>query len=507
MGHPCRNRWGEVCLMEGKTVEIGMRLIVIGVWVLFSSALVDGAVATAADDAEGALLASIDAKQADYAALAKRIWKLAEVGYQEEQSSAALQQTLAQAGFRLQAGVAGMPTAFVAEAGDGQPVIGILAEFDALPGLSQDAVPERKPVVKNAPGHGCGHHLFGVASIAAGIAVREWLEAHQSAGTIRVYGTPAEEGGAGKVYMTRAGLFDDVNIVLHWHPGDRNKAGPVTTLANKSAKFRFYGQAAHASSAPHRGRSALDGVEAMNYMVNLMREHVTEETRMHYVITHGGQAPNVVPEFAEVFYYVRNLDGQRVQHVWRRLIAAAEGAARGTGTRLEYEVIHGVHSLLPNETLATLVDTKLRSVGGLSYTPDEQTFAVRLRETLQQTLGETSIELGSQEKIQPFVSQVRKSSTDVGDVSWVVPTTGFTTATWVPGTPSHSWQAVAAGGMSIGTKGLILAAKTLALSAVALFESPETIQAAWTEFEQRRGKDFQYTPLLGDRSPPLDYRH
>lgn len=481
---------------------IGMRLVLTGAVALFSSVLVWGTVVTAAEDDTRALFESIDAKQAEYAALARRIWQLAEVGYQEEQSSAALQETLSQAGFRVEAGVAGMPTAFLAEAGDGQPVIGILAEFDALPGLSQDAVPERKPLADNAPGHACGHHLFGVASVAAGIAVREWLDAHEPAGTVRVYGTPAEEGGAGKVYMTRAGLFDDVDIVLHWHPGDRNKAGPVTTLANKSAKFRFYGQAAHASSAPHRGRSALDGIEAMNYMVNLLREHVTEETRLHYVITHGGQAPNVVPEFAEVFYYVRNLDGHGVQHVWQRLVAAAEGAARGTGTRLDYEVIHGVHSLLPNDTLATLVDAKLRSIGGLTYTPEEHAFAVRLRETL----GETQIELGSQEKVQPFVHQVRKSSTDVGDVSWIVPTTGFTTATWVPGTPAHSWQAVAAGGMSIGTKGLILAAKTLTLSAVALFESPETIQAAWAELEQRRGKDFEYTPLLGDRSPPLDYR-
>ena len=448
------------------------------------------------------IMASIEARQAEYAALAQRIWALAEVGYQEEHSSAALRQTLSEAGFIVEAGVAGMPTAFVATTGSGKPVIGLLAKFDALPGLSQEAVPERKPIADGAPGHACGHHLFGTASVAAAVAIREWLETQEQSGAIRLYGTPAEEGGAGKVYMARTGLFDDVDIVLHWHPGDRNKAGPVTMLANKSAKFRFYGHSAHAASAPHRGRSALDGVEAMNYMVNLLREHVEEETRIHYVITQGGLAPNVVPEFAEVFYYVRHLDGQRVEQTLQRVVAAAEGAADGTDTRMEYEVIHGIHSLLPNEALAQLVDANLRRVGGVTYTEEEHSFARALRETL----GETTLLLGSHEEVEPFRFQVRKGSTDAGDVSWIVPTAGFTTATWVPGTPAHSWQAVAAGGMSIGAKGMLLAAKTLALTTIDLVTQPEVIQRAWTEFEERRGKDFHYQPLLGDRDPPLDYR-
>ena len=302
--------------------------------------------------------------------------------------------------------------------------------------------------------------------------------------------------------MTRAGLFDDVDVVLHWHPSDRNKAGTATTLANKSAKFRFHGHSVHAAFAPHRGRSALDGVEAMNYMVNLLREHVEEEARLHYVITHGGLAPNVVPEFAEVFYYVRHMDGRRVEETWQRVVAAAEGAARGTGTRVEYEVIHGIHSLLPNEVLARLVDTNLRRIGGVTYTEEEQRFALALQETLR----ETSLPLGSQQDVQAFAFQARRSSTDVGDVSWVVPTAGFSTATWVPGTPAHSWQAVAAGGMSIGVKGMLVAAKTLSLTAIDLLTQPEVIQHAWTEFEERRGADFQYRPLLGDRAPPLDYR-
>ena len=458
--------------------------------------------ATVGEEDRQRIVASIDARQSEYTALARRIWELAEVGYQEEQSAAALQQTLREAGFTLEAGVAGMPTAFVASAGAGKPVIGVLAEFDALPGLSQAAVPERRPIARGAPGHACGHHLFGTASVAAAVAVREWLHAYEQPGTIRLYGTPAEEGGAGKVYMTRAGLFDDVDVVLHWHPSDRNKAGTATTLANKSAKFRFHGHSVHAAFAPHRGRSALDGVEAMNYMVNLLREHVEEEARLHYVITHGGMAPNVVPEFAEVFYYVRHVDGRRVEETWQRVVAAAEGAARGTGTRVEYEVIHGIHSLLPNEVLARLVDTNLRRIGGVTYSEEEQRFAL----ALQETLGERPLPLGSQQGVQAFAFQARRSSTDVGDVSWVVPTAGFSTATWVPGTPAHSWQAVAAGGMSIGVKGMLVAAKTLSLTAIDLLTQPEVIQHAWTEFEKRRGTDFQYRPLLGDRAPPLDYR-
>src|SRR5690606_1582141 len=240
--------------------------------------------------------------------------------------------------------------------GRGEPVIGILAEFDALPGLSQDTVPERKPLAQLGPGHACGHHLFGTASVAAAIAVKDWLARTGRPGTVRVYGTPAEEGGGGKVYMVRAGLFADVDAVLHWHPGAANDASPSTNRANMSGKFRFHGVSAHASAAPERGRSALDGVEAMNHMVNLLREHVPQESRIHYVITAGGQAPNVVPDFAEVYYYARHPDPAVVAQIWERLVKAAEGAALGTGTRVEYEVLNGVYSLLPNEALARVMD-------------------------------------------------------------------------------------------------------------------------------------------------------
>ena len=320
----------------------GRRLLVAAFVALFPLPL------TAVQDAQ---IAAIEARSDHYGSVARQIWEWAEVGYQEEKSSELLKGELEAAGFSVESGVADMPTAFLASYGSGGPVIGILAEYDALPGISQDAVPVRSPIIIGGAGHACGHHLFGAGSVAAAIAVKEWLEETGHEGTIRLYGTPAEEGGAGKVYMVRAGLFDDVDVALHWHPGARNSARVGRSLANKSAKFRFRGYSAHAAGAPERGRSALDGVEAMNHMVNLMREHVPQETRIHYVITQGGFAPNVVPDFAEVYYYVRHPDAPTVLRLFERVARAAEGAAMGTGTGMEYEVIHGLYDLVPNVAL------------------------------------------------------------------------------------------------------------------------------------------------------------
>jgi len=438
----------------------------------------------------------------NYEAIARQIWNWAEVGYQEHQSSALLQRTLSDAGFRIEAGVADIPTAFVATYGQGEPVIGILAEFDALPGITQSAAPTRDKRSDQIAGHACGHHLFGTASSAAAIAVRHWLEATGQSGTIRLYGTPAEEGGSGKVYMVRAGLFDDVDTVLHWHAADRNMANPGTSLANKSARIRYTGQSSHAAAAPERGRSALDGVEALNFMVNLMREHVPQETRIHYVITDGGKAPNVVPDFAEVYYYIRHPDAEILKGLWDRVMTAAEAAAMGTGTRVAVETMHGNHSLLPNEALAKVMHKHLSALGGYELDAKERAFAERI----QASFGVSGAIPAYEGVIQPFKLEEGRGSTDVGDVSWVVPTTGLTTATWVSGTSAHSWQAIAAGGMSIGTKGMMLAAKTLALTAQDLFEEPSTLTIAREEFDQRRGPNFKYEALLGDRAPPLDYR-
>jgi len=459
--------------------------------------------ASLAAESGGGLRQFLAARAAHDAEVARTIWEYAEVGYQETKSSALLQQELKGAGFTVEAGVAGIPTAFVATAGSGKPVIGILAEFDALPGINQDAVPERKPIEGKQAGHACGHHLFGTASVSAGIALADWLKKSGKKGTIRVYGTPAEEGGSGKVYMVRAGLFNDVDAVMHWHASDVNFAGIDKALANKSAKFRFHGLSAHASGAPEKGRSALDGVEAMDMMANMMREHIPSDARMHYVITSGGSAPNVVPDFAEVYYYVRHIDAKTVESIFERLAKAGEGAALGTGTTMDYEVIGGTHNLLANETLAKVMNAKLNEVGGVAYTPGERAFA----EKIYATLISPTEELGSEAKVQAFdFERPGLGSTDVGDVSWTVPTVGLRTATWVPGTSAHSWQATAAGGISIGYKGMNVASQTLALTGRELFTRPDILARAKAEFETRRGPDFKYEALLGDRAPALDYR-
>ncbi len=447
---------------------------------------------------------SIEKNSAAYGAAAMEIWDYAEVGYQEFKSSALLQQILLDAGFSISAGVADMPTAFIAEFGSGHPVIGILGEFDALPGLSQAALPTEKSIVTGNPGHGCGHHLFGVGSAAASIAVAEWLSQTSSPGTVRFYGSPAEEGGGGKTYMVKEGLFDDVDAVLHWHPSSANSANASSSLANKSAKFRFYGISTHAAGAPQLGRSALDGVEAMNYMVNMLREHISPESRIHYVITQGGDAPNIVPGFAEVFYYCRHPEMEEANKNFEWIVQAAEGAAQGTQTRMDYEVIHGLYNVLPNETLAKMMYKNLNKIGGYTYSEEESLFAEEIQKTLlaPSNLNNTSMVIPYQ-----LIERGAGGSTDVGDVSWVVPTAGLYAATWVPGTSAHSWQAVAAGGTSIGVKGMVVAAKTMALTAIDLLQDAAITMEAKDELIRRRGVDFVYKPLIGDRNPPLDYRN
>ncbi len=468
-------------------------------WLALTLMLCAGVGATATDQA---MLDAVERQRSAAIALAGDLWAAPELGYLEVQSSKRLRQYLSSAGFEVISGVAGIPTAFVASYGEGKPIIGLLAEFDALPGLSQTTVPMRKAVVEGAPGHACGHHLFGAASATSGAAIANWLGKTGTPGTVRVYGTPAEEGGSAKVYMVRAGLFNDVDIVLHWHPSDRNEASAATSTANKSGRFRFHGVAAHAATAPERGRSALDGVEAMNYMVNLMREHTPSDARMHYVITDGGTAPNIVPEEAEVYYYVRHPKLSTVKALFERVVTTAKAAALGTGTQMTYEVMHGNYPVLPNETLARQADVRMRQLGGFDYDADEVAFA----EALRSSFAAPALPLEAAAEVQPFLLRQGMGSTDVGDISWAVPTVGFTTATWVPGTPAHSWQAVAAGGMSIGHKGMMLAAKVLGLIAVDLFQDPELVEEAWVELKRKRGADFEYDALLGDRAPPLDYR-
>ena len=470
----------SVCLLMG--------LAMVGSW----------AQAASRDD----LVDSIDARFGEHQEIALRIWDLAELGYLEHESSALLQEKLTAAGFEVESGVAGMPTAFVAEAGSGGPVIALLAEFDALPGITQTAAPVREEIPGKAGGQACGHHLFGTASLGAAVAVRDWLAESGRSGTIRVYGTPAEEGGSGKAYLVRAGLFDDVDAVLSWHPGDVNRAEAAPSLANRSARFNFKGVSAHAAVSPEKARSALDGVEAFNFMVNLMREHVPQETRIHYVITEGGHAPNVVPDHAQVYYYVRHPDAAALLRIWQRVVEAARGAAAGTGTSVDWEIMHGSHSLLPNEVIAARMQANLEALGGVQYSAEEQSYA----EQIHATLDTPEFALGSERVVQAMHRRQNMGSTDVGDISWNVPTAELSTATWVPGTAPHSWQAIAAGGTTIGIKGLQLAAKALALTAADFYENPELARQARAAFDQQRGEGFVYTPLIGDREPPLDYR-
>ena len=444
----------------------------------------------------------INSHQQEYEQLALKIWDLAEVGYQEYKSSDLLQQSLKNKGFRIET-LPYMPTAFVAEYGKGSPVIAILGEFDALPGVSQSTSPFKEKYKNNIAGHACGHHLFGAGSAWSAVTIKEWLSNNNESGTIRFYATPAEEGGSGKVYMVREGLFDDVDVVLHWHPGSVNHARPRTSNANKSAKFTFKGLSAHAASAPDKGRSALDGVESMNFMVNMMREHVPQESRIHYVITKGGLAPNVIPDEAQVYYYVRHPKERMVEELFQRVVKAAEGAAQGTETDFSYEVMHGNYSVMPNEVLQSVMHKQLVNRGGVTYDKEENEFA----EEIYKTLLNPEASIGDQEKILPYKTIHGYGSTDVGDISWLVPTAGARIASWVPGTPAHSWQAVASGGTSIGLKGEKLAVQVLSDTAIQIYLNPSIVKRAKKELSDRVGEDFIYFPLLGDRDPPLDYRN
>jgi aminobenzoyl-glutamate utilization protein B len=433
---------------------------------------------------------------------ALKIWEWAEPGYQETQSAAALAAIAEKAGFTVKRGLAGIPTAFTAEFGVRRPVVGILGEFDALPELSQEAVPFRKPREGgNGYGHACGHHLFGTASLSAALAIAEQIKAGAIVGTVRFYMCPAEEGGSAKVFMARAGLFDDCSAVLHWHPSSQNSAGDATCLARIAAKFRFHGIPSHAAAAPEKGRSALDALVLCMHAVELLREHTPDGTRLHHTITHGGGAPNVVPEFAEGFFYVRHPRAEIVKQLYPRLLKCAQAGALGTETKLEVVYLGGTMEILPNDTLAQIAKKNLMALNDLKYDAAELAFAQRIVETIADKAPLDSIS-------QVFDSSGKSSggSTDVGDVSWVVPVTGFSTACWAPGTPAHSWQAVACGGTTIGKKGMNLAARTLAATAWDLFAAPDLLKQAKLE-HVRRLDGRKYEPMLEkDQAPPLDYR-
>jgi aminobenzoyl-glutamate utilization protein B len=449
----------------------------------------------------------VEEHAAHFSGISKTIWEYAELGYHEEKSSALLRHELESAGFRMKSPVADEPTAFVATYGQGEPVIGILGEFDALPGLSQAATPDRSPLVANAPGHGCGHNLLGSGAALAAVALKEYMERNNVAGTLRYYGTPTEEGGDGKVYMLRAGLFHDVDVVLEWHPASENIVANGGMLAMNSARFLFHGVAAHAAMAPERGRSALDAVMLMGTGIEYLREHVPSNSRIHYIITNGGAAPNVVPDTAELYLYARNPSLVVLSEVWNRILKIGQGAALMTETTLDVKDIGGTANVLPNDALAKVAQRNLEEVGGFRYTTEEKLFAEQLQKSLP--VGEGG-ELDSTALIQPLRRpdpNAAAASTDVGDVSWNVPTIGFETATFVPGVVAHTWQAAASAGMSIGQKGMIVAAKALAVTGADLFADRQLVLDAKSDFQhQLKGRAYASAIPAGS-TPPVNYRN
>ena len=462
--------------------------------------------AQAIPDAHKQVKQLVDENAANFKQVSKQIWDYAELGYHEDKSSALLQGELKRAGFSVESGVADEPTAFIASYGHGKPVIGILGEFDALPGLSQKPLPQREPVVPNAPGHGCGHNLLGSGAALAAVTVKEYMEAHHVAGTLRYYGTPAEEGGSGKVFMVRDGLFKDVDVILHWHPGDHNGVNNGGTLAILSAKVTYHGIAAHAAMAPERGRSALDAVMLMGNGIEFMREHVPSNSRIHYIITKGGAAPNIVPDLAQMDLMARNPSNTVLEDIWERLLKISQGAALMTGTTVEVTDIRGDANIVGNDALAPVAQKNLEEVGGFTMNDTEKAFAFEM----QKTLGIDTVPSldGTQaiDPLRPVDLNAPSASTDVGDVSWTVPTIGFTTATFVPGVAPHTWQASASAGMSIGQNGMVVASKALALTAIDLFATPSLVQAARADFDRKlTGKTYR-TFIPAGQKPPLGYR-
>ena len=434
----------------------------------------------------------------------KKIWDYAEVGLQETRSSALLQKYLKENGFEVKAGVSSMPTAFVASYGRGKPVIGVLAEYDALPGMSQKVEGVRVPLRPGAAGHACGHSGLGSGALGAVLAIKAAMDRHDFQGTIRLYGTPAEETVIGKVYMLLDGQFDDLDVCLHWHPSTRNGAWAGTSKALVSVKFTFDGTAAHASGNPESGRSALDAVELMNVGVNYMREHVKEDARMHYVITNGGGAPNVVPPVASVWYYIRADDHRDVEANFKWIQDIARGAALMTRTKMRVQVDTDCHELITNVPLAELLEEKLRAIGPPSFTDREQAFARRLQQPLVEQFG-TEFPKAIDTSIRPYIESMTartRGSTDVGDISWYVPTGGISTSCLAAKSPGHSWQNVAAIGSTIGEKGIVYASKVLATSAIELFENPDKVAAAKEDFQKRMEKR-KYTTLIpkGQKAP------
>jgi aminobenzoyl-glutamate utilization protein B len=450
-----------------------------------------------ASAAKQAAVNAIDRRAADLAGLSDRIWAYAEIALREHRSAAALADYAEQQGFRVRRGVAGLPTAFTATYGEGHPVIGVMGEYDALPGLSQQALPEKAPLEEGAAGHGCGHNLFGAASLGAAIAIKEQIATGRLKGTVVFFGTPAEEDVGGKTYMVREGLFRDVDAVLAWHPSDETQADMTSSQAMVDLAVEFRGKAAHAAYDPWNGRRAVDALELFLHGVNLMREHIRPSSRMHYTIVSGGEVPNVVAEYAKGWLWLRDWNRSEVDDLLARVRKLAEGAALMTGTVTTVTVQGGNWETLVNETGARLLHANLLWLGPAVYTEQEQDFAKRV----QRATGVP--ESGMFAGVKPLEGQQAEGgSTDVADVSWVIPTLHVSVATSPLGAPWHAWPVVASGGMSIGHKGMLRAAKVMAATMADLYEQPATLAAVQAEFKAKKG-DTIYVPYIPAGPPPL----
>ncbi len=467
--------------------------------IALAAALGTTALAADAESVKREVEASIETHRSDLISLSDHIWEYAETALHETRSAAALADYAARQGFAVERGVADMPTAFVASFGEGRPIIGILGEYDALPGISQRAQPSQEALAPGAAGHGCGHNLLGAASLGAAVAIKERIAAGELAGTVRFYGTPAEEAVGGKLYMLRAGLFDDVDAILAWHPSDEILADTGSSQAMVDFVVAFEGSASHAAYDPWNGRSAADAVEVFTFALNLMREHVRPTTRMHYVVTEAGEVPNVVPDHARLWAWLRDSSHVRVDELLVRARDMVEGAALATGTRGTLTVQSGDWEMLPLISGARLLHENLTRLGPLEFDEAEQEFARQIQRA-------TGVEAtGLAGVVQPLdldPGEPEGGSTDVADVSWKAPTIHLSVTTAPAGAPWHAWPVVASGGMSIGHKGMLYASKALATTMVDLFLDPASLAQLQAEFDEHTA-GVEFGTYIPDGPPPV----
>lgn len=460
----------------------------------------------------------IDENKQDFIKISDQIWEYAELGLVEHKSAKLHVEALRKNGFKVEHGVSGMPSAFVATWGKGKPTIGFLGEYDSLPGVSNKTVPYKEWLVKNGPGHGCGHNIHGTSGFLAAIATKYILEKDEIQGTIKCYGSPAEENYDGKVYLVRSGFLNNVDVCISHHPGTMNVAGLASSNAVNSVKYEYNGKAAHAAGSPEQGRSSLDAVELMNIGVNYLREHIIQEARIHYIIEEGGGQPNVVPDYSRSWYYIRAPERDMVEHIFYRINKIAEGAAMMTETEHRISLIAAIYNKIPNRVLSELITANMREVGHPGWTKAEEEFASKIAETLDKNAKMVSLRKSGVPNPEKYKDvnlmvdildawndgEISKGSTDVSDVSWQCPTMEFNTACNVLGAPGHDWRFTAVSGMSIGHKSLIFAAKTMCSSALDLYTKPEIIKKAWEEHRERlAGREYK-CPIPNDIHPPLE---